>query len=592
MSRSFCCFIIALWCCWFSTAAYAADDTPSTTKTITVKQWEEMEAAVKDGKVKGDTSWMMISTALVMLMVPGLALFYGGMVRRKNVLGTMMQSMVPLAIVGVYWVVCGYSLAFGSSRAGLIGWSSDLFCLHGIKPDAILPNTNIPVYLHVLFQGMFAIITPALISGAMAERIRFLPYCIFVLLWSVFVYTPLAHWVWAMDWFGTTPGTFGTGTEYVGWLGAKPGKGFGALDFAGGTVVHIAAGLAGLAAVIVLPARRGFPNHPIHPNSIILTLLGAGLLWFGWFGFNAGSATASGSNATSAFLATQVAAAAAALSWMLVEWLHRKKPTALGFASGLVAGLVAVTPASGFIYPSGAIIIGLLAGLVCYAAVYLKTRLKYDDSLDAFGVHGVGGFLGAVLTGVFWYKVVNDPANAAAPDGFLAGGGFSQVYSQLYAAGIAALFSFVVSFAFIKVLKKVARLHANEEIESEGLDLTQHGEIGLEISGDISEPVVRVVPRHAMVPPNGVKRFTLRLEGIDQQELTEKWSKLCQETDEAPNADFRAVYSHVTTVEGNRFRFRHGDPEKLIPHLEKLFQDRLIRTNIKAVLETKQVQAA
>lgn len=589
MRHVLCCYLIALLCC---PSALAANDPPSPNKTITVRQWEEMETAVKEGKLKGDTSWMMISTALVMLMIPGLALFYGGMVRRKNVLATMMQSMAPLAIVGVYWVVCGYSLAFGSSCAGIIGWSSDLFCLSGIKPDALLPNTNIPVYLHVLFQGMFAIITPALISGAMAERIRFLPYCLFVLLWSVFVYTPLAHWVWAMDWFGAAPGTFGTGTEYVGWLGAKPGRGLGALDFAGGTVVHIAAGVAGLAAVIVLPARRGFPNHPIHPSSIILTLLGAGLLWFGWFGFNAGSATASNSNATSAFLATQIAAAAAALSWMLIEWLHRKKPTALGFASGLVAGLVAVTPASGFVYPSGALIIGLLAGVLCYAAVYLKTHIKYDDSLDAFGVHGVGGFLGAILTGFFWYKAVNDPVNAAGSNGFVAGGGMSQVFAQLYAAVFAALFSFAVSFVFIKLLKAVAGLHASEDVESEGLDLTQHGEIGLEIGVELSEPIVRTIPKQAEVPPNGVKRFTLRLEGIDVNVLTQKWSKMCQGSDSPPSADFRAVYSHVTTIEGNRFRFRHGDPEKLMTHLEKLFQDRLLRTDIKAVLETKPAQAA
>lgn len=591
MRRLLCCWMIMLLCCC-SLQAQATTETTTQNKTVTVKQWEEMEAAVKEGKQKGDTAWMLISTALVMLMVPGLALFYGGMVRRKNVLATMMQSMVPLAIVGVYWVVCGYALAFGHSKGGLIGWSSDLFCLHGIKPDSMLPNTNIPVYLHVLFQGMFAIITPALICGAMAERIRFLPYCLFVLLWSIFVYTPLAHWVWAMDWFGAASGTFGPGTEYVGWLGAKPGKGMGALDFAGGTVVHIAAGVAGLAAVLVLPARRGYPNHPIHPNSIILTLLGAGLLWFGWFGFNAGSATASNSNATSAFLATQIAAAAAALSWMIVEWLHRKKPTALGFASGLVAGLVAVTPASGFVYPSGALFIGLLAGSICYAAVYLKTRIKYDDSLDAFGVHGVGGFLGAVLTGFFWYKAVNDPVNAAGTDGYLAGGGFSQVYAQLYAAGVAALFSFAISFVFIKVLKKAVGLHANQEVESEGLDITQHGETGMELDVDLSEPITHAIPRQALVPPNGVKRFTLRLDGIPEEELTQRWSKMCQETEGPPNPDFRTVYSHVTTVEGNRFRFRHGDPQKLMLHLEKLFQDRIQRQDIKVTLESKPIQAA
>jgi ammonium transporter, Amt family len=587
MHRLVLCLCIAYASCCAS--SIIASDPPSPPKTITVKEWEELDTAAKQGKQKGDTAWMMISTALVMLMIPGLALFYGGMVRRKNVLGTMMHSMAPLAIVGVYWIVCGYSLAFGHSKAGLIGWSNDLFCLQGITPDALLPGTNIPVYLHVLFQGMFAIITPALISGAMAERIRFLPYCIFTLLWSVFVYTPLAHWVWAMDWYGPTAGSFGPGASFVGWLGAKPGTGIGALDFAGGTVVHIAAGVAGLAAVMVLPKRRGYPQHPIHPNSIILTLVGAGLLWFGWFGFNAGSATASSSNAVSAFLATQVAAAAAALSWMVVEWMHRKKPTALGLASGLVAGLVAVTPASGFIYPSGALIIGLLAGVICYGAVYLKTLLKYDDSLDAFGVHGVGGFLGAILTGVFWYKIVNDPVNAAASNGFFAGGGMSQTLAQFYAAAIAAVFSFLLSFVMLKTLMAVARLHVSQEEESEGLDVTQHGEVGLELGVELSETVVRAVPKQALVPPNGVKRFTVRLEGVKPDELITRWSKLCQETD-SPNPDFRAVYSHVTTVEGNRFRFRNGDPDKMTEHLEKLFQDQLHESNIKAVLDVKPVE--
>jgi ammonium transporter len=586
MHRLVACWLLLVVGCCCCLNTISADEPPSPVKTITVKQWEELETAAKQGMQKGDTAWMMISTALVMLMIPGLALFYGGMVRRKNVLGTMMHSMAPLAIVGVYWVVCGYSLAFGHSKGGLIGWSSDLFCLRGIAPDAILPGTNIPVYLHVLFQGMFAIITPALISGAMAERIRFLPYCIFTLLWSIFVYTPLAHWVWAMDWYGPTAGSFGPGANFVGWLGAKPGQGFGALDFAGGTVVHIAAGVAGLAAVMVLPARRGYPHHPIQPNSIILTLLGAGLLWFGWFGFNAGSAGASNSNAVSAFLATQAAAAAAALSWMVVEWIHRKKPTALGLASGMVAGLVAVTPASGFIYPSGGIVIGLLAGVVCYGAVYLKTRLKYDDSLDAFGVHGVGGFLGAVLTGIFWYKIVSEPSNAAASDGFLAGGGFTQTLAQLYAAGIAAVFSFALSFAMLKTLKAVARLHTSQEEENEGLDVTQHGEVGLELDVELSETMVRSVPKQALVPPNGVKRFTLRLEGVQPDDLMQRWSKLCQESD-SPNPDFKAVYSHVTTVEGNRFRFRHGDPQKMSEHLEKLFQDQLHQQDIKAIVETK-----
>src|SRR5262245_63748852 len=332
-----------------------------------------------------------------MLMVPGLALFYGGMVRRKNVLATMMQSMVCLAVVGVYWLAIGYSLAFGEpwitiGNGSVLGFSKELVFLNGIEPNKILPGTNIPVYLHMLFQGMFAIITPALISGAVAERIRFKPYCVFLILWSTFVYCPLAHCVWALDWWDTTAKS--PGTTAVGLLGADP---MNALDFAGGTVVHIAAGFSSLAAISLLRKRIGYPEHPIHPNSMVLTLTGAGLLWFGWFGFNGGSGLISGGLGTSAFAATQAAAAAAGLSWLLVEWLHRGKPTALGLASGLVAGLVAVTPASGYVYPWGGLIIGLIAGAVCYGSVFAKSLLKYDDSLDAFGVHGVGGFLGAVL---------------------------------------------------------------------------------------------------------------------------------------------------------------------------------------------------
>src|SRR5262245_31279452 len=319
---------------------------------------------------------MLVSTGLVMFMVPGLALFYGGIVRRKNVLGTMMQSMVALGLIGVLWVLVGYSLAFGTTWKGYIGWNEDYLGLQGVLSDKVFPGTKIPIFVHCMYQGMFAIITPALISGALAERIRFGPFCLFILLWSTLVYAPLAHWVWAIDARGNP----------VGWLGA-----LGALDFAGGTVVHVAAGVSGLAAILALRKRIGYPEHAMHPSSMVLTLLGAGLLWFGWFGFNGGSALGSNGLAGAALTATQVAAAAAALSWLLVEWWHRGKPTALGFATGLVAGLVAITPASGFVAPLSAIVIGLLAGLVCYAAVFLKPRLKYDDSLDAFGVHGIGG---------------------------------------------------------------------------------------------------------------------------------------------------------------------------------------------------------
>ena len=386
-----------------------------------------------DAKGKGDTAWMLTSTAFVMFMVPGLALFYGGMVRRKNILGTMMQSMACLSVVGVFWVAFGYGLAFGPSAVsvadlagaggveiaglkfdgGLIGWDWDLFFLRNVEASATLPGTNVSVYTHMLFQGMFAIITPALISGAVAERIKFWPFCVFTILWVSFVYCPLAHMVWAFDWFGpAVDAAKGNGANAIGLLGK-----LGALDFAGGTVVHIAAGFAGLAACVVLGRRAGYPKTVIHPNSMVITLLGAGLLWFGWFGFNGGSATASSSLAASAFAATQAAAAAAGLGWILVEWLVKGKPTALGLASGIVAGLVAVTPASGYVYVWGGAAIGLVAAVVCYFAVAAKNLLGYDDSLDAFGVHGVGGFVGAVLTGVFCYAAINP---GVSTDGYLA----------------------------------------------------------------------------------------------------------------------------------------------------------------------------
>src|SRR5437868_8985493 len=410
--------------------------------------------------VQADSAWMLISTALVLLMVPGLALFYGGMVRRKNILATMMQSMVCLAVVGVYWVAIGYALAFGDpwvtlgEQKSLLGFSSGLVFLGAVEPQTLLPNTHIPVYLHVMFQGMFAIITPALISGAVAERIRFKPYCLFLILWVTFVYCPLAHMVWALDWWNLDIAEAERGTNPVGLLGVM-----GALDFAGGTVVHIAAGFSSLAAILVLRKRIGYPEHPIHPNSMVLTLTGAGLLWFGWFGFNGGSGLISGAWATSAFAATQAAAAAAGLSWMLVEWIHRGKPTALGLASGLVAGLVAVTPASGYVYPLAGLVIGLAAGMICYGAVCLKPRFQYDDSLDAFGVHGVGGFLGAILTGVFATAALtqagvgNTDEVGRLGDGLskMGDGRLAQILVQLLAAVVAAGFAFGVTLVLVKL---------------------------------------------------------------------------------------------------------------------------------------------
>ena len=324
----------------------------------------------------GDTAWMLVSSALVLLMLPGLALFYAGMVRSKNVLSTSMHSFAAMAIIGVQWMVLGYSLAFGGS-GWFIGGLSHVFLL-GITPESL--TGTIPTFAFVMFQGMFAIITPALISGAVAERMKFSTYCVFILLWGTLVYDPLAHWVW------------GEG----GWL-----LSLGALDFAGGTVVHLSSGISALVVALFLGKRKGFPQERLFPHNLPMTLLGAGLLWFGWFGFNAGSALAAGGSAALAFTTTQTAAAAGALAWMLVEWIRAGKPSALGAASGVVAGLVVITPAAGFVTPAWALLMGLLAGVVCYGGVMLKHRFGYDDSLDAFGVHGIGGAFGAIATGVF-----------------------------------------------------------------------------------------------------------------------------------------------------------------------------------------------
>ncbi len=532
-------------------------------------------AADEPAKVDtGDTAWMIVATAFVMLMVPGLALFYGGMVRRKNVLATMMHSMVALAVVGVFWIAFGYGLAFGPSHGGVIGWDNRFFFLHGFGPGDVLPGTHIPVYVHAMYQGMFAIITPALISGAVAERIRFKPYCLFILVWSAIVYCPLAHWVWATDAFNTVPldAAKGLGGSPTGWIGKM-----GALDFAGGTVVHVAAGLSSLAAILLLRKRLGYPEHAMHPNSMVLTLLGAGILWFGWFGFNGGSGLQSGALAGSAFAATQAAAAAAGLSWMLIEWWHRGKPTALGLASGIVAGLVAVTPASGFVYPWGGLAIGLIAGVVCYGSVLLKPKFGYDDSLDAFGVHGVGGFLGAILTGVFCYTKVNDSgANGLLANPVFADG-VKQVGIQFVAAAASVIFALGMSFILVKVIDQMMGFTSDAKEETDGLDRSEHGEVGFDL-GLALETVPEVPghePRPALVPPNGVRRFTVVVEGADQAELKKTWSELCGAGAGAPPPEFRAVYPYMTTVQGNRFRFRGGDPKSMSENLRLLLQDRL-----------------
>ena len=350
----------------------------------------------------------------------------------------------------------------------------------------------------------------------------------------------------------------------------------GALDFAGGTVVHIAAGLSGLAAILVLRKRLGYPEHAIHPNSMVLCLVGAGLLWFGWFGFNGGSALGSNGQAGAALAASQLAAAAAALSWMTVEWIHRGKPTALGLASGLVAGLVAVTPASGFVTPFSGMIIGLLAGAICYVAVCLKPFFKYDDSLDAFGVHGVGGFLGALLTGVLASSalVKAGTGEALSSGGWLYDGNFSKVGVQLLAALIAVVYSFVVSFVLVKVIDLSWGFCLDARCENEGLDRSEHGEVGFDLGPtmDLVPEAPMHEPRAATVPPNGAKRFTVIVEGVNNGDLIHVWSDLCQSGSRPPSPDFTAVYPYMTTVQGNRFRFRGGDPDVMKESMQRLFR--------------------
>jgi Amt family ammonium transporter len=400
-------------------------------------------AFAAEGPDTGDTAWMLVSSALVLVMLPGLALFYGGMVRSKNVLSTSMHTFAAMAIIGVQWVAFGYSLAFGG-EGSLIGGFDNLF-LKGITPESL--TGTIPTYVFVIFQGMFAIITPALISGAVAERMKFSTYCVFILLWSTLVYDPLCHWVW------------GSG----GWLAAA-----GALDFAGGTVVHLSSGVSALMIALILGKRIGYPHERMTPHNLPMTLLGAGLLWFGWFGFNAGSALSSGGSAALAFTTTQTAAAAGALSWMLAEWFHAGKPSALGAASGIVAGLVVITPAAGFVTPGWALLMGLSAGLVCYGGVMMKHRFGYDDSLDAFGVHGIGGAWGAIATGIF--------ATVGATG--LIGGNVHQLWVQLLGVVAGGGYAIVVTLLLLFVLGKTMGLRVEKDDERMGLDQSSHSETG------------------------------------------------------------------------------------------------------------------
>jgi len=400
---------------------------------------------------KGDTAWMLTASALVLMMTaPGLALFYGGMVRQKNALATLMQSFIIMAVISLQWVLWGYSLAFGPDTGGVIG-GLDWVGLRGVGPEPFdAYSKTIPHQVFMLFQMMFAIITPALITGAFAERKKFSAFLLFTVLWATLVYDPLAHWVW------------GDG----GWL-----KRLGALDFAGGTVVHISSGVSALVCAIVIGRRRGFGHQPMQPHNLPMTVMGAALLWFGWFGFNAGSALEANGLAASAFVATNTGAAAAALGWMFTEWLSRGKPTVLGAASGAVAGLVAITPASGFVGPMASIVIGAVAGALCYKACNFKTRFGYDDSLDVVGVHGVGGTWGALATGLFASKAINE----AGGDGLFYGNP-GQLWTQVIAVLASYALAIVGTFVILKIVDAVVGLRVSEEEEVAGLDLSQHSE--------------------------------------------------------------------------------------------------------------------
>jgi len=397
------------------------------------------EAAVMNA---ADTAWVLVSAALVMVMLPGLALFYGGMVQHKNVLSSIMHSFVALGVLGLQWIIIGYSLSFTSGN-WFIGDLSQ-FMLLGTTIDSL--KGTIPTYAFVMFQGMFAIITPALISGAIAERMTFRSYVAFLIIWSIIVYYPLAHWVWGGGWF----------------------QSMGGLDFAGGLVVHLSAGISALAIAIVIGKRRGYPGEMFVPHNLTMTLLGVGLLWFGWFGFNAGSALAANSTAALAFTATMTAAAAGSCSWMAMEWLILKKPSALGFASGIVAGLGAVTPASGFVSPGWAMVIGLVSGAICFYGVRVKFKLDYDDSLDVVGVHGFGGAWGTLATGLF----------ATAGASGLTAGNPNQVGIQAIGIIAVALYCLIATYVIAYFLEKTIGLRVGADEESSGLDKETHGEVG------------------------------------------------------------------------------------------------------------------
>ena len=428
----------------------------------------------------GDTAWVLAASALVLFMTPGLAFFYGGFVRNKNVLGTIMQSFIVMGVVGLLWVIVGYSLTFGPDVGdwGLIG-NLHNFGLRHIGATPLTPTATVPSEAFMIFQAMFAIITPALITGAFAERAKFGPFLLFMALWSLLVYAPVAHWVFASD----------------GWIAANI-KG---VDFAGGTAIHLNAGAAALAAAIMFGRRKGFKEEPMEPHDVTMIVLGASILWFGWFGFNAGSAGAASAVAVNAFTVTNTAAAAAALAWVGMSWWISGKPSVVGAAAGAVAGLVAITPASGYVQPMEAIGIGAVAGIICFLAVQWRTRTSLDDSLDVVAVHGVGGLWGALATGIFCVAALTTGTNAAGfgVDGLTNGGGIDQLWRQAVGVAVVGPYSFIVTFAILKILDMTIGIRVNEEDEIAGLDVSQHGERAYVFGG--SGPVLGIpeaIPVH------------------------------------------------------------------------------------------------
>ncbi|WP_003541545.1 ammonium transporter [Desulfotomaculum nigrificans] len=424
----------------------------------------------------GDTAFVIISAAMVMIMTPGLALFYGGMVRKKNVLSTMMLSFIVMSVVSVIWALYGYTLAFGPDIKSFIGGLDYLF-LNGVGQEPA--SGTIPHVLFMAFQLMFALITVAIISGSIAERVRFSAFLAFIIIWVSVVYSPLAHWVWG-----------------GGWL-----MKLGTLDFAGGTVVHISSGVTGLVAALVIGKRKGYGTEPMVPHNLPMTVLGAALLWFGWFGFNAGSALAANGLAASAFAVTHIAAAAGGLSWVIAEWLHHGKPTILGCVSGLIAGLVAITPAAGFVSAVPAIVIGLVVGPLCYFAVaVIKSKLGYDDSLDAFGIHGVGGTWGAIATGLFASKAVNE----AGADGLFYGNA-GLLVNQLIGVGATILFAALATFIILKLISTFMNLRVSSDDEVVGLDISLHGENAYAYTDDLVGSITKEVKAPAEAAGTMVK---------------------------------------------------------------------------------------